>query len=113
MTESAASSKYQAIANDLRAKIATGVFEVDGLLPTKAELMAQYSVALNTVDRALDVLRDLGLIESHQGVGTFVRAKEPAQEADLQTRVQRLETQVAKLFELAGHQPAPQSDEPQ
>ncbi|MFI6363172.1 GntR family transcriptional regulator [Nocardia sp. NPDC050630] len=105
MSESAASTKYQAIANDLRQKIATGAFEVGGLLPTKAELMAQYSVALNTVDKALDVLRDLGLIESQQGVGTFVRAKEPVQEADLRTRVHQLETQVAELFELLDQRP--------
>lgn len=106
MSESAASAKYQVIANDLRAKIAAGVFEIDGLLPTKADLMTQYGVALNTIDRALDVLRDLGLIESQQGVGTFVRAKEPAQEADLQTRVAKLETQVTELFELLNHRQA-------
>ncbi|MEU6563329.1 GntR family transcriptional regulator [Nocardia nova] len=102
MSDSGASAKYQVIANDLREKIAAGVFAVDSLLPTKAELMAQYGVALNTVDRALDVLRDLGLIESQQGVGTFVRAKDPAQQADLLARVQHLESQVAELFELVG-----------
>lgn len=111
MSESGASAKYQVIANDLRKKIAAGVFEVDGLLPTKAELMAQYSVALNTVDRALDVLRDLGLIESQQGVGTFVRAKEPAPQTDLIARVQHLESQVAELFELLEHRPAAGQDD--
>ncbi|MFE3025880.1 GntR family transcriptional regulator [Nocardia tengchongensis] len=100
MAEQTASTKYQVIATDLREKIAAGVFAVGDQLPTKAELMSQYSVALNTVDRALEVLRDLGLIESHQGVGTFVRAKEATERADLGSRVSRLEAQVAELFEL-------------
>lgn len=110
MTEPAG-PKYQAIAADLREKIAADIFQVGSLLPTKAELMTQYNVALNTVDRALDVLRDLGLVESRQGVGTFVLAREPAtQEADFGVRIARLETQVAKLFEMLDRLPSVDGD---
>lgn len=100
MTEPASPRKYQAIANDLRDKIVAGTYAVGSQLPTKAELMTQYDVALNTVDRALDVLRDLGLIESQQGVGTFVRTANADQKADLEARVKALETQVSELYEL-------------
>jgi DNA-binding GntR family transcriptional regulator len=41
--------------------------------------MAEHEAALNTVDRALEVLRNAGLIVSYQGVGTFV--SEPAEGA--------------------------------
>lgn len=108
MTEPTAATKYQAIAKDLRDKIASGSFVVGDQLPTKAELMSQYGVALNTVDRALDVLRDLGLIESHQGIGTFVRAKDVAEHADIEARVSRLEAQMAELFELLGRRTSPE-----
>ncbi|MFD0000763.1 GntR family transcriptional regulator [Nocardia sp. NPDC127526] len=100
MSEHASTPKYQAIANDLRDKIVSGVYPVGSQLPTKAELMTTYEVALNTVDKALDVLRDIGLVESHQGVGTFVRTAEIARKADLEARVTHLEAQVTKLFEL-------------
>ncbi|QVI24509.1 winged helix-turn-helix transcriptional regulator [Nocardia tengchongensis] len=100
MTESASTPKYQVIANDLRDKIIAGTYAVGSQLPTKAELMTHYDVALNTVDRALDVLRDLGLIESQQGVGTFVRTANASQKADLEARVKLLESQVSELYEL-------------
>ncbi|MFF0631295.1 GntR family transcriptional regulator [Nocardia sp. NPDC004151] len=100
MSESASPRKYQAIADDLRDKIVAGTYAVGSQLPTKAELMTQYDVALNTVDRALDVLRDLGLIESQQGVGTFVRTANAGQKADLTARVAHLEAQVSELYEL-------------
>ena len=65
--------KYRRIADDLRARIESGEYPADSKLPTKAELMAQYTVALSTVDHAIEELRKQGLAETVQGVGTFVR----------------------------------------
>jgi DNA-binding GntR family transcriptional regulator len=65
-------AKYRQIAADLRARIERGEYPVGAQLPTKPELEGQYGAALGTVDRALGVLRDLGIAESRQGVGTFV-----------------------------------------
>lgn len=46
-------------------------------MPTLPELAAQYDAAQGTVVKALDVLYDLGLAETMQGMGTFVREPKP------------------------------------
>jgi DNA-binding GntR family transcriptional regulator len=66
-------SKYQRIADDLRARISSGEYPPGSQLPTKAELMARYGVAVNTVERAVDELRKAGIVETLQGAGMFVR----------------------------------------
>ena len=66
-------SKYQRIADDLRARISSGEYPPGSQLPTKADLMARYQVAVNTVERAIDELRKAGLVETLQGAGMFVR----------------------------------------
>lgn len=66
-------SKYQRIADDLRAGISSGEYPPGSQLPTKAELMARYGVAVNTVERAVDELRKAGIVETLQGAGMFVR----------------------------------------
>jgi len=65
--------KYQRIADDLRMGISSGEYPVGSQLPTKAELMDRYQVAVNTVERAIDELRKAGLVETLQGAGMFVR----------------------------------------
>lgn len=95
-----AKPKYRQIADDLRAKIYSGEYEADAQLPTKAALMEQYDVALNTVERAMEVLRGLGLAETFQGVGTFARrpldsgATDGERLAELERRVAHLEAQM-------------------
>lgn len=74
--------KYEIIAADLRRGIATGMYPVGSKLPSKAELKTSYGVAQNTVDHALDILRQQGLTESKQGVATFVIKTPEAQEAE-------------------------------
>ena len=64
--------KYRQIASDLRARIGAGEFP-DGRLPGKESLKAHYGVAVNTLDRVLQVLRSEGRIETVQGAGTFIR----------------------------------------
>jgi DNA-binding GntR family transcriptional regulator len=66
-------SKYQRIADDLRARISSGEYPPGSRLPTKADLMDRYQVAVNTVERAIDELRKAGLVETLQGAGMFVR----------------------------------------
>lgn len=62
---------YRRVADDLRAKIQSG--ELTGQLPTRAKLAEQYGVADMTVGRALDVLRDEGLVFGVPGLGVFVK----------------------------------------
>ena len=58
------------VADDLRADITSG--EITGRLPGEHELAAQYGVARNTVRRAVEALRERGLLETFHGRGTYV-----------------------------------------
>lgn len=90
-------AKYRQIADDLRARMERGEWAVDAKMPTQQELAAQYGdVALGTVDKALGVLRDLGMAETVQGMGTFVR-KPPPSAGDLTEQVNRLRERVVML----------------
>lgn len=59
--------KFQVIADDLRTEIADGVYRLGKQLPSQRELQVKYVVSRETVGRALDVLRDEGLISSSRG----------------------------------------------
>jgi DNA-binding GntR family transcriptional regulator len=65
--------RYRQIAADLRARMESGEYPPDSRLPSKNEMMDRYGVALATVNRAIDELRKLGLVETIHGVGTFAR----------------------------------------
>lgn len=109
--------KYRAIADKLRADIASGRLAVGGRMPTKTELAAEYDAALGTIDRALADLRREGLIRSDQGAGTFILRVPgpvedvPAQLADLRERQGETEAALMDLYgklgyEYPGHAPA-------
>ncbi|MGA4844949.1 GntR family transcriptional regulator [Streptomyces sp. G5(2025)] len=59
------------VAEVLRRQIASGAF-ASGLLPDERMLIADFAVSRNTVREALGVLRDEGVIERRQGVGTVI-----------------------------------------
>jgi DNA-binding transcriptional regulator YhcF (GntR family) len=63
------------IANALRAAILTKQLAPGDQLPSGNELAKRYSVARMTVQQALRVLRDEGLIVTRQGSGVFVRGR--------------------------------------
>lgn len=62
--------RYQAIAGDLRARIAT--IRRGALLPSESDLSSEFGVSRVTVRRALELLRDEGLVDSRQGFGWYV-----------------------------------------
>lgn len=64
--------RYRAIAEDLRRQVSEGVLGAGRLLPSEAELGDSYGASRVTIRRALDVLRDEGLIDARQGFGWFV-----------------------------------------
>jgi GntR family transcriptional regulator len=70
----AAEYVYVQLADDLTAKIAAGDFPVGSRLPGEAELAETYEVARMTVRRALDVLRERGLVRTLHGRGSVVVA---------------------------------------
>jgi len=66
---------YRLIADDLRAKIESGVLGQGRQLPTEIELMEQYSASRNTVRDAIKLLTTRSLVETRPGQGTFVVEK--------------------------------------
>ena len=63
---------YMQVADDLERRINEGEIEVK--LPSERELAEDYGVAYTTVRRAMEVLRERGLIITRHGRGTFVRS---------------------------------------
>ena len=66
------SARYRRVADDLRARIARGEVAPSGQLASEAALGAEYAVSRVTVRKALDLLRERGLVESRRGAGWFV-----------------------------------------
>lgn len=98
--------KYRQIADALRADIASGRYKPDDRLPTKTALQKRFGgVAVNTVERAIEVLRQEGLVESTQGAGMYVR-KAPEAPADrvacLEKRIDELEVQMMEVRAVTG-----------
>ena len=71
-----ATTKYGAIADALRARIADGTYPIGTKLPSITELMREFDVpGLNTVRDAQQVLVREGLLRTEQGVGALVLAQ--------------------------------------
>ncbi|MHB1474053.1 MAG: GntR family transcriptional regulator [Dermatophilaceae bacterium] len=65
------SSRFRQIADDLHERVALGEFGDQGALDSESALCARYTVSRVTVRRALETLREQGLVESRQGSGWF------------------------------------------
>jgi GntR family transcriptional regulator len=83
--------RYREIAEALRARVNSGEFPRGRLLPSEAELSGAYDASRVTVRRALELLRDEGLLDARQGVGWFVAG------APLRQSLGRLATIEAQL----------------
>lgn len=60
------------IYNDIKAKIETGIYKEDDILPTELQLQNVYGVSRAPVRQALGRLENEGLIVRRSGKGTFV-----------------------------------------
>lgn len=76
--------RYQEIADALRARVLSAA--PGSLISSESDLSQEFSASRVTVRRALEVLRDEGLVSSRQGFGWFV-ATEPVRQ-----RLERLGT---------------------
>ena len=66
---------YVQVADAIAAKIAADSYPLNTRLPSEAVLGQEYGVAKMTVRRALEVLRERGLIRTLHGRGSVVIAK--------------------------------------
>lgn len=67
------------VANDIEQRIKDGTYKIGDKLPTEPELVSQYGIGRNTLREAIQSLTNSGLLESRQGDGTYVIAKERLQ----------------------------------
>ncbi|HET6664312.1 MAG TPA: GntR family transcriptional regulator [Acidimicrobiales bacterium] len=72
--------RYRAIADELRGRVESGELGAGRLLPSESELSRAHAVSRVTVRKALELLRDEGLIDARQGFGWFV-ATDPVRQA--------------------------------
>ncbi|WP_327429647.1 GntR family transcriptional regulator [Streptomyces sp. NBC_01236] len=74
----AASYHYEQLAKIIENKIRTGEFAAGSRLPGELILSQEYGIGSNTVRRALDILRERGLIITVRARGSFVVEHPPA-----------------------------------
>ncbi len=67
--------RYQEIANAIRERVQQGSYAAGRLLPSEAELSGEFDASRVTIRRALETLRDDGLVDARQGFGWFVAAE--------------------------------------
>jgi GntR family transcriptional regulator len=60
------------IANALRQRIKAGKIPPGRRIPSLVELEAEFGVARDTLRKAVQVLKDEGLVETVQGMGIYV-----------------------------------------
>lgn len=66
---------YASLAQTLLRDIAQKRYPVGSLLPTEDAIASRYGVSRHTVRQALRELKEEGVISSHRGIGTRVRAR--------------------------------------
>ena len=71
--------RYHEIANSLRARIEVRAVSAGRVLPSEAELSGEFKVSRVTVRRALEILRDEGLVVSRQGFGWVMTSDQVTQ----------------------------------
>ena len=63
------------VADDIASRIATGELAPKARLRSERDLARYYDVSYGTIRRAMEVLRDRGLITTIHGRGTFVSSQ--------------------------------------
>jgi GntR family transcriptional regulator, histidine utilization repressor len=71
IARSVGAAPFEQIKQYLKGRLASGDWTTGALMPSEAELVAQFSVSRMTVNRALRELQLEGLVDRVQGAGTF------------------------------------------
>lgn len=67
---------YELVADSIKEQIAAGQLKPGDKLPSTKDLSERYQVGRSTVREALSALKAMGLVEIHQGEGSYVRSIE-------------------------------------
>lgn len=73
---------YEVIADQIKEQIVSGALSPGHKLPSTKELSEKFQVGRSTVREALSALKAMGLVEIHQGEGSYVRSIE-SEDVDL------------------------------
>lgn len=102
---------YAQVKAHLKKELARGRWPVGELMPSEAELVAQFGVSRMTVNRALRELQAEGLVQRVQGVGTFAaplhRVSSSLTIRDLHEEIAERGHQHRSEVHLAQREPAP------
>jgi DNA-binding GntR family transcriptional regulator len=63
---------YVQVGEILKARIESGELPRDERIPSEAELMGEFEIGRSTARKAVGWLRELGLVETEKGRGTYV-----------------------------------------
>lgn len=63
---------YIRVVDSITAQIRAGELAPGDKLPTYAQLADRFKISVTTAQTALRILRERGLVEGHQGKGTYV-----------------------------------------
>jgi GntR family transcriptional regulator len=88
--------RYQEIADELRLRLADA--PVGSVLPSESEMSTEFSASRVTIRRALELIRDDGLIAARQGFGWYI-AGEPVRQS--LERLGTIESQVEGLGKIS------------
>ncbi|KUO10537.1 winged helix-turn-helix domain-containing protein [Streptomyces sp. DSM 15324] len=95
--------EFHRVADELRARMADGLYPVRSFLPSQRELAEELGVSRDTVQRVLRVLGNEGWIESRQGSGSRVirtpRIPTPTHRVGRQRRTVTLGPLIGEAFE--------------
>ena len=82
---------YRQIIDQVRGALASGALATGDQLPTVRQLAVDLEINPNTVVRAYKELEFGGLLETHQGTGTFISARKiPLEEAERERQLSQI-----------------------
>jgi GntR family transcriptional regulator len=91
---------YRQLIDQVQAGIATGTLSSGAQIPTVRQVAVDLAINPNTVMRAYRELEIRGVLDTQQGTGTFIAARDPQIEDD--GRVRRLDQLIDEFVARAG-----------
>jgi DNA-binding GntR family transcriptional regulator len=88
---------HEILAEAIRNRIRSGVYPVGRLLPSTAGLQEMFGMSASTVYKATAQLAREGVIITHQGSGTVVRAIPPTPQPDLSDELAEIDAALGAL----------------